>query len=129
MTTQTPRTWEMLPGILRDAHLAWRLWRDQRVPAWVKGIPLLSFIYILWPLDLLADPLFGLGQLDDLGVILLGLTLFIRLAPSELVAQYRGETAPEATPQAEAEDPWAARREQGAVRTTYRILESDEPPA
>ena len=129
MTTRTPRTLGTLPGILREARLAWRLWRDRRVPAWIKGVPLLSLLYIVWPLDFLADPLLGLGQLDDLGVILLGLTLFINLAPRELVEMYRGETGGRAAPKEEQTDPWETKREQRPVRTTYRFLDNDGPPA
>ena len=78
---------------------------------------------------LVGRPLFGLGQLDDLGVILLGLSLFIRLAPSELVAPVpRGDgTRGHATGRSGGSVGGPART--GAVRTTYRILESDEPPA
>jgi uncharacterized membrane protein YkvA (DUF1232 family) len=127
MTTRTPRTLGMLPGILREARLAWRLWRDQRVPAWTKGIPLLSLLYIIWPLDFLADPLLGLGQLDDLGVILLGLALFINLAPRDLVDQHRSDIGDGPAPEPEGEDPWEAKREQRPVRTTYRFLDDEGP--
>ena len=40
-------------------------------------------------IDLLADPMLGLGQLDDLAVIALGLRLFISLCPPALVEQYQ----------------------------------------
>lgn len=137
MTTHTPRTLGMLPGILREARLAWRLWRDRRVPWWTKGVPVLSLLYIIWPLDFLSDPLLGLGQLDDLGVILLGISLFISLAPSDLVATYRGEQpreeAPEAAPEAvfegAAAQPQEAAPQRRAIRTTYRFVDPDEPPA
>ena len=126
MTTRTPRTLGMLPGILREVRLAWRLWRDRRVPAWTKGIPLLSLLYIVWPLDFLSDPLLGLGQLDDLGVMLLGLALFINLAPRDLVEQHRGDIEDRPAPEAEGADPWEAKEEHRPVRTTYRFLDDDE---
>lgn len=78
-----------LLGIVRDLYLAWKLFWDRRVPVWVKSIPLLSALYIAWPIDLLADPMLGLGQLDDLAVIALGLRLFISLCPPALVEQYQ----------------------------------------
>ena len=129
MTTRTPRTLGALPGVLREARLAWRLWRDRRVPAGVKGVPLLSLAYVIFPFDFLADPLLGLGQLDDLGVILLGLSLFISLAPSDLVAKYRGERTGEEASGEEGTDPWEGEPKQRPVRTTYRFVDSDEPPA
>ena len=114
---------------LNSGRLAWRLWRDRRVPAWIKGIPLLSLFYIVWPLDLLADPLLGLGQLDDLGVFLLGLTLFISLVPSDLVEMHRREMGDGPASQEEPGDPWETKPEQRPVRTTYRFLDNDGPPA
>ncbi len=73
----------------RDAQVAWRLLRDPRVPPATKLVPLASLLYLLWPLDILADAWPLLGQLDDLGVLLLGLRLFLRLAPAPLVAAHR----------------------------------------
>ena len=125
MTTQTRMSG--LPGIVRQARLAWRLWRDRRVPAWAKGVPLLSLLYLIWPLDLLADPLLGLGQLDDLGVILLGLTLFISLVPKELVELHHRDMGD--IPASEAEpSPLREVQERGrSVRTTYRLVDDDDP--
>jgi len=73
----------------RDAKVAWRLLRDPRVPPATKLVPVASLLYLLWPLDVLADAWPLLGQLDDLGVMLLGLRLFLRLAPAPLVAAHR----------------------------------------
>ncbi len=126
MTTHTSRTLGMLPGIVRDVRLAWRLWRDRRLPAWLKGIPLLSLLYIVWPLDILADPLLGLGQLDDLGVILLGLVLVINLAPSELVEKHRRDMGETSAPEAEQMEPSEAQDEPHMVRTTYRLVDDDD---
>lgn len=105
-------------GVLQHLRLAWRLWRDKRVSLWPKLVPLATLAYVLVPFDLLADPILGLGQLDDLGVILLGLRLFVALCPARLVAQHRyqladGVTAP-------------AMEEQGeVVDATYRVLDED----
>lgn len=120
MTMQPPRTSGML-GIVREVRLAWRLWRDRRVPVWVKGVPLLSMLYIIWPLDFLKDPLLGLGQLDDLGILLLGLTLFISLAPNDLVERHRREMDHRPPPEEEGVDPWEEKQEQRPVRTTHRM--------
>ena len=84
---------DWLAEILKHARLIWRLWRDSRVPIWLKFIPPATLIYLFMPLDLLPDPLLGLGQLDDLAVILLGLRLFVALAPKEVVHQHLAEMA------------------------------------
>jgi uncharacterized membrane protein YkvA (DUF1232 family) len=87
------RSANWLADMLRQARLTWRLWRDRRVPLWMKLIPPATLIYLLWPIDILPDPLLGLGQLDDLAVILLGIRLFIALAPEEVVRQHVADLA------------------------------------
>ena len=75
---------------IKQLRLAWLLFKDNRVPTWVKSILPLSMVYVISPLDLI--PVFPVvGQLDDLGVILLGLTAFIKLCPPDLVSYYRAE--------------------------------------
>ena len=76
-------------GIIRELRLAWRLFRDRQVSAWVKSVPLLTLAYLIWPLDILSDFYLGLGQLDDLAVIVLGLRLFVALCPEKLVQEHR----------------------------------------
>ena len=82
-----------LAEVVRYARLIWRLCRDPRVPLWLKFIPPATLLYLLVPIDLLPDFLLGLGQLDDLAVILLGLRLFVALAPEEAVRQHLAEMA------------------------------------
>jgi len=75
-----------MTNIINRFHLAWLLFKDQRVPLWAKSVPLLSFLYVISPIDFLPDIWPALGQLDDVGVIILGLTLFVKLCPPEVVA-------------------------------------------
>jgi uncharacterized membrane protein YkvA (DUF1232 family) len=44
--------------------------------------------YLVIPTDLVPDFLFGVGQLDDLVVILGGLKLFLRLCPAAVVQEH-----------------------------------------
>lgn len=86
-------------------RLAWRLFRDPRVPLWPKiVIPVAVLAYIFVPVDFLPDLTPFLGQLDDLTLIALGLQAFISLCPrhvaSEHMARIRGEYA-EAAPKGE----------------------------
>jgi uncharacterized membrane protein YkvA (DUF1232 family) len=79
-----------LAEIFERGKLVWRLMQDQRVPTWVRiGIPAIVFLYFISPVDIIPDFILGLGQLDDLGVILLGMSLFIRLAPSNVVEEHK----------------------------------------
>ena len=72
----------------QDIQLAWKLIRDPRVPLRLKAIPWLVGVYIISPFDLIGFiPI--LGQLDDLAILILGIRLFIRLAPQPVVQEYR----------------------------------------
>ncbi|MCD6303048.1 MAG: DUF1232 domain-containing protein [Anaerolineae bacterium] len=63
---------------------AWRLFVDPRVPIWTKAIPVAAMVYVLWPMDVVADVIPGLGQLDDLTLLVLAIEAFIRLCPTDL---------------------------------------------
>jgi len=120
MTTgrsQTPSVQREFLGIVEHLRLAWRLWRDRRVPLWPKLVPLAALVYVLVPFDLLADPILGLGQIDDLGVIVLGLKLFVALCPAALVAQHRQRLNGDVTAPAAAEE--------NVVEATYRVLDDN----
>lgn len=103
-----------LPGILQQIRLAWRLWRDRRVPVLTKLVPLLGLAYVVVPLDLLADPMLGLGQVDDLGVVILALKLFMSLCPKALVAQHKQQLAQGKT---------AQQPEGDVVDAAYRVVD------
>ena len=77
-----------LQDTARQARLAWRLFWDQRVPLWTKLIPPAALAYVISPIDIIPDVVLGLGQLDDIAVLLLGLKLFIELAPPEVVREH-----------------------------------------
>ena len=97
----------VLASIIKNARLVWRLLRDPDVSAWLKTIPLASLLYLLFPFDFLPDLALGLGQLDDIAVILLGVKLFIELCPQEIVRHHL--------------------REMSSVRGSYRVV--DEEPS
>lgn len=78
----------LLSEVVREARLTWYLLTDGRVSSWVKMIPLATLLYILSPIDLLPDPILGLGQLDDLAALILGVKLFIEMCPREVVREH-----------------------------------------
>src|SRR5205809_7581338 len=79
-----------LPTYIR---LVWALLRDSRVPGQQKLILAGIGAYLVLPLDLIPDFVPVLGQLDDLAVVLLGLDLFIRSAPQEIVDEHLAKIA------------------------------------
>lgn len=89
-------------------QLAWNLMRDQRVSSWVKRIgPAAIIAYVLSPIDIIPDFLIGPGQVDDLGVIALGLVLLLRMlvrfAPSDVVEEHVSRVTGRPTGQTRAE--------------------------
>lgn len=84
------------PGTLRMLYdrgiVAWRLFWDQRVSILPKLIPVAAIAYVLSPLDLLPALALGpVGTLDDVGIILLGFTMFIQAAPPDIVREHLRE--------------------------------------
>jgi uncharacterized membrane protein YkvA (DUF1232 family) len=68
-------------GIRDQLRLSWRLLRDERVSALKFGLPALLALYVASPVDPIPDFLLGLGQIDDLGVVIAGVLLIARVIP------------------------------------------------
>ena len=111
----------VLAEIIKNAKLAWRLMVDPRVSPWLKAIPPATLLYLLFPIDFLPDPVLGLGQLDDIAIILLGVKLFIELCPQEIVRQHlRQMSSIPGSYRVVDEEPPAS------IEVLYRIIEEDE---
>jgi len=116
--------------IVRNLRLVYRLLRDPRVPVWLKAIPALAVAYLFFPLDLIADPILGLGQLDDLAVILLGIRLFLELCPAELVDEHlKGASVIDAEYREVAEEPETGRPPAGLLSQGNTSVTSKGEPA
>lgn len=80
------------PGFFREvwqqARLVYYLLRDPEVPFYLKLVPFVAVLYLLWPVDFLPDVFIGLGQLDDLTALLVGAKVFIEMTPPHVVARY-----------------------------------------
>jgi uncharacterized membrane protein YkvA (DUF1232 family) len=107
--SQTPpsRDANWVVAQVRKLRLSWRLLRDPLVPLWVKLIPVGAVAYILLPIDLIPDAIPVLGQLDDLGVLLLGLRWFLALSPADVVRRHLTEMS--------------------SVKADYRVVAEDAP--
>lgn len=99
----------LLSEVIREARLTWYLLTDGRVSSWVKMIPLATLLYILSPIDLLPDPILGLGQLDDLAALILGAKLFIEMCPREIVREHLEKMT--------------------SVAGSYRLVEEEKTPS
>jgi uncharacterized membrane protein YkvA (DUF1232 family) len=68
------------------------LWNDGRVPGWVKLIPIAGLLYFLSPIDLIPDLMLpGLGEVDDIVVLILALKMFLDLSPPGVVREHLEE--------------------------------------
>lgn len=65
-----------------------RLYRDARVPLWLKMAGLAAAVLIVSPLDPFADIPF-LNMLDDAALLMFAAKLFLGLAPAAVVAEHR----------------------------------------
>jgi uncharacterized membrane protein YkvA (DUF1232 family) len=73
-----------LPTLLR---LGYALFRDERVPIWMRGSALGLLVLILSPLDLPGDiPV--IGQFWDFTLAVTVLDLFIKTAPADVVNEH-----------------------------------------
>lgn len=80
------------PGFWREIwqqiRLVYYLIRDPEVPIYLKLIPFTAVIYLIWPIDLIADVIPVLGQLDDLTALLVTSKVFVELVPQHVVAKH-----------------------------------------
>ncbi|NOZ06512.1 MAG: DUF1232 domain-containing protein [Chloroflexi bacterium] len=115
----------ILRELARQALLVWRLLLDQRVPRVLKLIPLATLVYFLMPIDLLPDVFLGLGQLDDLAIIIFGLNIFLRLCPPGIVRQYRDQlgSVRATPPEGKAPEEHPGR----IIDAAYRVIENVQP--
>jgi uncharacterized membrane protein YkvA (DUF1232 family) len=82
---------------------------------WVKSVLPISLIYLISPVDFIPGALFPMvGGLDDLGVVLLGIALFVKLSPLDVVEDYQN--------QLEYGDLY---NDSETIDTTYRVIDED----
>lgn len=80
------RLMTQLPNLIK---LYWRVFTDRRVSILPKVVLVAGLLYFVVPLDIIPDfPLIGLGQMDDLGVLVLASRLFIGMAPRSVVEEH-----------------------------------------
>ncbi len=94
--------------------------RDSRVSPLVRfGVPILALVYVLFPIDVIPDVIPGLGQIDDIGVVLLALQMLVQFVSSDIVDDYRsgvGQAGDDAASKASQDD-------DDVVEADYRVVE------
>jgi uncharacterized membrane protein YkvA (DUF1232 family) len=89
------RALEVLRHLPQFARLYWRLLRDARVSVWPKALLVVGILYVLSPIDLIPDVLPGIGQVDDVVLLIVFCRLFVYLCPPEVVREHVGRIADE----------------------------------
>jgi uncharacterized membrane protein YkvA (DUF1232 family) len=78
----------LVVSVINRLRLVARLFMDPRVPIYLKLVPIASLAYALMPIDLIPDVIPVLGQLDDLGVVILAVEAFVMMAPQDVVHEH-----------------------------------------
>lgn len=110
-----------LGGLVQQARLAWRLLHDGRVPGWVKMIPVAGFLYLLSPIDLIPDLMLpGLGEVDDIVILLLALKMFVDMSPDGVVREHLENLLGKRGPA-----PGAESGAEPYIDASYRVLDDE----
>jgi uncharacterized membrane protein YkvA (DUF1232 family) len=110
-------------GLIKQARLAWRVLKDNRVPTWVKLIPVAGLIYLVSPIDLIPDMMLpGLGELDDIAVLILAVKLFLDMSPPGIVSEHIESLFGRQEPAA----PGSESSSSSYIDASYRVLDSDQ---
>lgn len=76
-------------SLWQQARLVMRLMGDTDVPVWLKAMPVAAMAYVLMPIDFIPGAVAPvLGQMDDLGIFVVGMKMFIDLAPVTAVNKH-----------------------------------------
>lgn len=74
---------------VRNLRLVWCLFWDKRIPRMNKLLVVGALAYVISPVDFIPDVIPGLGQIDDIGIVLVAFTLFIESCPKAIVDEHR----------------------------------------
>ena len=84
----SPQQRNVIQSTILRVRLVWRLIRDPRVLWLLKLIPVGGLLYVFFPFDLILDLAPIIGQLDDAGIILGSLWLFVEMCPPDIVKEH-----------------------------------------
>ncbi len=111
-----------LGGLLKQAQLGWRLLNDSRVPGWLKMIPAAGLLYLLSPIDLIPDLMLpGLGEVDDIVVLLLALKMLVDMSPPGVVREHVEDLLGRREGGRDAEPP-----SETYIDAPYRVLDEED---
>ena len=81
-------------GRIGKLFLLWRsLAKDGRTPLATKIFPWAALLYLLVPIDIVPDFLPILGQIDDIGLIVLLVSIAVKVIPKDLWQEHEKKVA------------------------------------
>jgi uncharacterized membrane protein YkvA (DUF1232 family) len=81
--------WSRVKLLRNDALALYFALRDYRTPTYAKAYIVLIFAYVLSPIDFVPEFLAGIGFIDDLVMLPLGVSVAQRLLPPYILADAR----------------------------------------
>jgi uncharacterized membrane protein YkvA (DUF1232 family) len=104
--------------------LWWRLIQDPRVPLLAKLAVPLALLYVVSPIDIIPDYIVGLGQLDDLAIVLIAFKVTEWMTAHFVLEQHQRERGGNPPPAERAER--AERAEPpGTGQASDMVIEGD----
>ena len=82
----------LLPKLIRNARLVWRLTWDKRVPIFLRALVPLALLYALSPFDLIRDRIPIIGRFDDLIILGFALLFLLKLSPQHVIDEHSGKS-------------------------------------
>jgi uncharacterized membrane protein YkvA (DUF1232 family) len=84
-----PSFWKLIWHLPKLIRLVRRLLRDSRVPTFGKIVFALSIVYLFLPIDFIPDFILPIiGYMDDLAIVLAGLSFLLRQTPTNVLEEH-----------------------------------------
>ena len=82
------RVLEILTHLPSFIRLYWRLFRDARVSLWPEALLVAALAYVALPFDLIPDAIPGVGEIDDLVILIAAARWFLQWCPADVVQEH-----------------------------------------
>lgn len=80
---------QMMAYLPQFVKLYSRLFKDPRVPVYLKVLLLMAFVYLVSPIDIIPDFIVPiLGQVDDLFILMIALKFFLKKCPRDVLMEH-----------------------------------------
>ena len=75
-------------SLVRSGRLSWHVARDSRTPLWSKLLLAAAILLIVSPINWIPSFIPVLGQLEDIALLALALSLFLKAVPPDVRAEH-----------------------------------------